>query len=178
MGYGKWGAEMQDDVTDGTLWAIEQGIANPNKVCIYGGSYGGYAALMGVAREPDLYACAVGYVGVYDLNYIFKEGSTRRYRELRAYFEKALGTEKEDLINRSPVFHAEKMKIPLFLVHGKRDEIAPIGHFNKMTDALDKAGVSYESHVARKEGHGFWDEDNRKEFYTLLVAFFDKHTKN
>ena len=80
-GYGQWGGKMQDDVSDATRWAIEQGIADPQRICIYGASYGGYAALMGVAREPSLYRCAVGYVGVYDMPSMYNTG---RYRQRNA----------------------------------------------------------------------------------------------
>ena len=81
-GYKQWGKAMQDDLTDATQWAISQGIADPDRICIYGASYGAYAAMMGVAREQDLYACAIGYVGVYDLPLMVKvdtRGSLDRY---------------------------------------------------------------------------------------------------
>ena len=104
-GWREWGGKMQNDVTDATRWAIEQGIADEDRICIYGGSYGGYAALMGVIKEPDLYQCAVGYVGVYDLPW-FRSGDGSDFssrqgmgREARASFDRfmssAVGDDEE-----------------------------------------------------------------------------------
>lgn len=184
-GWREWGGKMQDDVTDATRWAIEQGIADENRICIYGGSYGGYASLMGVIREPDLYQCAVGYVGVYDLPW-FRSGdgndfskSTSYGREGRANFERfmssTVGNDEDRLKAASPVHNVDKIKAELYLVHGASDVRVVIGHFERLRKALDNIGKSYRSMVKKKEGHGFYDIDNRVELYDSMLEFFDRH---
>ena len=184
MGYREWGGKMQDDVTDATLWAIEQGIADPDRICIYGGSYGGYATLMGVVKEPDLYKCGVGYVGVYDLKW-FRGGDgsdfsrNNNFRDARRNFERfmstAVGEDAESLDPSSPVHHVDKIKAELFIVHGAADVRVPVGHAYRLRDALDEIGKDYEWMIKDKEGHGFRDVDNRVDLYSAMLTFFDKH---
>lgn len=182
-GYREWGGKMQDDVTDATLWAIEEGIADPDRICIYGGSYGGYATLMGVVKEPDLYKCGVGYVGVYDLTW-FREGdgsdfSRGRSRNAREGFERfmssAVGESAEALRPVSPVHHVDRIKAELFIVHGGNDVRVPVGHAYRLRDALDEMGKDYQWMIKEKEGHGFQDVDNRVDLYSAMLEFFDKH---
>ena len=184
-GWREWGGRMQDDVTDATRWAIEQGIADENRICIYGGSYGGYASLMGVIREPDLYQCAVGYVGVYDLPW-FRGGdgndfsqSTSYGREGRANFERfmssTVGDDEDRLKAASPVHNVDKIKAELYLVHGGSDVRVVIGHFERLRKALDNIGKGYKWMVKDKEGHGFYDIDNRVELYDSMLEFFNQH---
>lgn len=181
LGYKEWGGKMQDDLTDATRWAIEKGVADPDRICIYGGSYGGYAAMQGVVKEPDLYKCSVGYVGVYDLpwfafgdNSDMYRGSGKR-REWAQYFKATrVGDDEAKLRAASPVHNVDKIKAELFLVHGKRDVRVPIGHYDRLRDALDAIDKPYEEMVA-DEGHGFQKVDNRVKLYTKMLAFFDKH---
>jgi dipeptidyl aminopeptidase/acylaminoacyl peptidase len=114
-----WGGRMQDDVTDATRWAIEQHIADPTRICIYGASYGGYAALMGVAKEPELYRCAVGYVGVYDLEAMHRDDS-RLARSAKTWVNDWVG-ERSGLGARSPTALANRIKAPVFLAAGGKD---------------------------------------------------------
>ena len=93
-GHGEWGRKMQDDLTDATHWVVEQGTRIPKRMCIYGASYGGYASLMGAAREPALYQCAVGYVGVYDLNMMFHKGDISERDSGRRYLKRTLGARR------------------------------------------------------------------------------------
>ncbi|NVJ65535.1 MAG: S9 family peptidase [Gammaproteobacteria bacterium] len=173
--YKKMGREMQDDITDGTLWAVEQGIANKDRICIYGGSYGGYAAMMGVIREPDLYKCSIPYVGVYDIN-MFKYDIYHRTESGRKSEKEMWGYGDEEFMKeRSPAFHVDKVKAALFLVHGGKDPICPIEHYDALTDALDKRNYPYESLVETYEGHGFADPDNRVKLYTRMEQFLEKH---
>jgi pimeloyl-ACP methyl ester carboxylesterase len=95
-GYREWGGKMQDDLTDATHWAIQQKIAAPDRICIYGASYGGYAALMGVVREPDLYRCAIGYAGIYDLELRLESGALSDSHRGKAFLERSLGTRAAD----------------------------------------------------------------------------------
>ncbi len=174
-GYGEWGGKMQDDLTDATRWAIEQGHADAQRVCIYGASYGGYAALMGVAKEPELYRCAVGSVGVYDLKTFLKVGNIPKLRTGKGYLEKAVGHDPELLQARSPAQNADKIKAKVLLVHGGEDTQVPIVHAEKMREALQQAGNPPEWLVFQREGHGYANVDNRIEFYRKLEAFLDQH---
>lgn len=166
----EWGGTMQDDVTDATRWAIRQGIAAADEVCIYGASYGAYAALMGVAKEPDLYQCAAGYVGVYDLPTMHTEGDIQRRGSGETYLDEWIG-ERDELGAVSPNRMANRIKVPVFLAAGGEDERAPINHSKMMERALREAGVSVETLYYPTEGHGFYVEEHRKEFYTRLLAF-------
>lgn len=172
-GVQEWGGRMQDDLTDATRWAIEAGIADPQRICIYGASYGGYAALMGVAREPDLYRCAAGYVGVYDLPMMHRDAS-RRSRSSRTWALEWIG-KRDDLEQRSPVNLADRIKVPVFLAAGGNDERAPIAHSKRMERALEKAGVPVETLYYPSEGHGFYRVEHRREYYRRLLAFLSRH---
>jgi dipeptidyl aminopeptidase/acylaminoacyl peptidase len=169
----EWGGTMQDDLTDATRWAIEQGFADRSRICLFGGSYGGYASLMGVAKEPGLYRCAAGYVGVYDL--------PKRYSDLDRASSRAgnwaadwMG-KSESLAARSPNRLADRIKVPVFLAAGGEDPIAPIEHSKMMEKALRAAGVSVETLYYDTEGHGFYVEEHRKEFYARLLSFLAKN---
>lgn len=172
-GASEWGARMQDDLTDATRWAIDQGIADASRICIYGGSYGGYAALMGVAKEPALYRCAVGYVGVYDLPVLHEdEAEVARWSETWA--NDWLG-DPATLGARSPNRLAAQIKVPVLLAAGGEDETAPIKHSRMMEKALREAGVAVETLYYDTEGHGFYAEPHRREFYTRLLDFLSRH---
>ena len=174
-GYKHWGTTMQDDVTDATRWAIDHGVADPKRICIYGASYGGYAALMGVIREPDLYQCAIGYAGVYDLAVEIQSSDTADTPDGRAFLKKMHGDDTDDLKARSPVYNVDRIKVPLLLIHGKEDKRVPIKNLNELTDALDKAGKHYESLVKNYEGHGFYDDANNVEAYDRMLKFLDQN---
>ena len=125
-GYKKWGLEMQDDLTDATNWAVQTGLANKDRMCIYGASYGGYASLMGVVKEPDLYKCAIGYVGVYSLPMMFEEGDSAASKFAIDILKSYLGEDQEDLKARSPAYNVDKIKAALFIVQGGKDIRVPI----------------------------------------------------
>lgn len=169
-----WGTTMINDITDGARWAIENRIADPKRVCIYGGSYGGYAAVMGAIREPGLYRCAVTYVGVYDLSKINWESfaaGTGRYRN----FVKDFIGDSAVIKAQSPSTQVGGLKAPVLIVHGEEDMIVPISHATDLREALDERKHPYEWLVKPKEGHGFYRVENRVEFYEKLIAFLDKH---
>lgn len=177
-GYRKWGLEMQDDLTDATNWAIESGLANPKRICIYGASYGGYAALMGVVKEPDLYQCAIGYVGVYSLPMFREKGDIPNTQSGMNYLNQAVGSDQADLKRRSPAYNVDKIQAALFLVHGAKDERVPIEQAEFLMAQLDKRGYKYELMVKENEGHGFYKEEHRMELYERMLTFLEKHIGN
>lgn len=169
----QWGLAMQDDLTDATRWAIDQGIADRDRICIYGASYGAYASLMGAAKEPGLYRCAAGYVGVYDLVMLSAKES-REGKRWKTWTSEWMGT-SESLAAVSPNRFANRIKIPIFLAAGGEDEVAPMEHSEKMERALKDAGVPVETLYYRTEGHGFYTIEHQREYYTRLLAFLQKH---
>ncbi|MGH8085738.1 MAG: alpha/beta hydrolase family protein [Lysobacter sp.] len=182
-GYGKafqdagarqWGKTMQDDLTDATHWAIEQGIADPERICIYGASYGAYAALMGAVREPSLYRCAVGYVGVYDLPTMHTHGDIQQRGSGETFLNEWIG-ERDQLGAVSPTQLASRIKVPVFLAAGGEDERTPIEHSEMMERALRTAGVPVETLYYDTEGHGFYTQEHRREYYTRLLAFLSRN---
>jgi dipeptidyl aminopeptidase/acylaminoacyl peptidase len=170
----QWGRKMQDDLTDATRWAIEQKIADPQRICLYGASYGAYASLMGVAKEPALYRCAAGYVGVYDLALMHKQDS-RESRSSRTWAEDWISDDRADLAEVSPNLLAQRIRVPVFLAAGGKDEIAPQAHSERMEKALKAAGVPVETLYVRTEGHGFYTEANQRTYYTRLLDFLSRH---
>ena len=167
----QWGRKMQDDLTDATRWAIEQGHAQAGRICLYGASYGAYAAMMGLAREPDLYACGIGNVGVYDLNRMYRE-DTIGSRYGRAYWDEALG--QSDLGSISPTALAKNIRAPVLLGAGEDDTTAPPHHTRSMKRALELSGVPVESVFYRKEGHGYYSLANRSDWATRVLAMLDR----
>ncbi|NUS60856.1 MAG: S9 family peptidase [Lysobacter sp.] len=176
-GYMQWGRTMQDDVTDATKWAIEQGYADKDRVCIYGWSYGGYAALMGAVREPSLYRCAVGGAGPYDLSKMYKWGSIRRSDLGLEYLAKVIGKDEKVLAERSPAKQAASIKVPVFLVHGRLDGRVDVAHARRMAKALKEAGVDVEFQEYLKGGHGLNLDEDESDFYAKLLVFLGKHTQ-
>ena len=173
----QWGKTMQDDVTDGVHWLIKEGIADPKRVAIYGGSYGGYATLAGITFTPDLYAAAVDYVGVSNL-FTFMKTIPPYWKPYLEMFQEMVGDmekDKELLASASPVLHADKIKTPLFIAQGAKDPRVNKDESDQMVDALKKRGVDVEYMVKDNEGHGFRNEENRFEFYEAMEKFLKKH---
>jgi dipeptidyl aminopeptidase/acylaminoacyl peptidase len=169
----EWGETMQDDLTDATRWAIAQGHADASKVCLYGASYGAYASLMGAAKEPDLYRCSAGYVGVYDLPMMHTEGDTQEYASGESFIQQWIGPRAE-IAAVSPTRMAERIKVPVFLAAGGEDRRTPIQHSRMMEQALRKAGTQVETLYYDTEGHGFFRPDHRREFYVRLLDFLSR----
>jgi dipeptidyl aminopeptidase/acylaminoacyl peptidase len=176
-GFRQWGARMQDDITDATRWAIGNGIARADRICIFGSSYGGYAALMGAVREPKLYRCAIGQAGVYDLELMLSSADIPRSRSGQTYLSLALGSDIEQLRSRSPAYNAERIEVPVLLVHGKADGRADYEQARRMKAALEKHKKPVEWLALSREGHGAYDDDTRREVYERILAFLDRHLK-
>jgi dipeptidyl aminopeptidase/acylaminoacyl peptidase len=173
--YKQMGAEMQNDITDATLWAIKQGIADKKRICIYGASYGGYAALMAVVKEPELYKCAIPYVGLYDIR-LWKHADTLEVTIGKNFVKKAWGYGDEKfMFERSPINFLDKLTASLFFVHGEKDRRVPIEQYEAVTEKLDEMNYPYESYVEKKEGHGFAKFENQVKLYRKIEKFLDKH---
>lgn len=174
-GYLKWGTRIQADLIDGVQWAIHQHMADPQRICVYGGSFGGYSAMMSVIRAPGLFKCAVGYAGIYDLQMMYKKGDVQERKSGRSYLRTVVGKDDADLDANSPDRLADKITVPVLLVHGEDDERAPFAQAKAMRAALEAAHKPYEWMSKPGEGHGFYDEKNRVDFYNALQAFLEKH---
>src|SRR5690554_2986469 len=185
-GYGKefwmisfkeWGKKMQDDITDGVKWLIEEGIADPERIGIYGGSYGGYATLAGITFTPDLYSCAVDYVGVANL-FTFMNSIPPYWEPFREMLYEMVGHPERDsaaLYETSPVFHVDKIKVPLLIAQGAQDPRVNKNESDQMVAALKEKGIDVPYIVKENEGHGFRNEENRFDFYGAMEQFFFKH---
>jgi dipeptidyl aminopeptidase/acylaminoacyl peptidase len=176
-GYRHWGDRITQDIIDATRYAIAKGYADPKRVCSYGASFGAFSALQSAILAPDLFRCAVGYAGVYDLTIMASSGDISESRMGKGYVKAVLGSDEEALKRMSPVYNADKLKAKVFLIHGKQDERAPIKHAERMKEALEKVGRPPSWLVEQKEGHGFYDEGARERMYTQLVAFLHENTK-
>jgi len=175
-GFHHWGDTMQNDLADGVNWAIKQGIANPKRICIFGASYGGYAALMSAERFPRLYHCAIGYDGVYDLlTQETRASDTSRSAGGRLYLETVLGHNPKELKAFSPAYNADKLKIPVFLLHGGRDVRAPVKGYDEMVAAIKQHGTPLKTLYERNEGHGFYKPAHREQAWNEILAFLGKY---
>jgi len=174
-GYLKWGTRIQQDLIDGVKWAIAEKYADPKRVCVYGGSFGGYSAMMTTIRAPGMFKCAVGYAGVYDLAMMYKKGDVQENKSGRSYLNMVIGKDDADLAANSPDKLADKIDVPVLLVHGEDDKRAPFAQAKAMRAALDAAHKPYEWLSKPGEGHGFYDEKNNIEFYTRLETFIAKY---
>jgi dipeptidyl aminopeptidase/acylaminoacyl peptidase len=173
----EWGAKMQDDLTDAVKWAVGSGVADKKRVAIQGGSYGGYAALAGAAFTPGVYRCAVDVVGPSNLITLIK--SIPPYWEpLKRVFDLRVGdVEKEPdfLKSRSPLFHADKIEIPLLIAQGANDPRVKQAEAEQIVDALRAKGKPVEYLLFPDEGHGFAKPANRLKFYAAAEAFLSRH---
>ncbi len=174
-GYLQWGTRIQQDLIDGVKWAIGENYADPKRICVFGASFGGYSALMTVIRAPELFKCAVGYAGIYDLAMMYKKGDVRQSKSGRTYLKTVIGRDDADLDANSPDKLADKITVPVLLVHGEDDQRAPFAQAKAMRAALEAAHKPYEWLSKPGEGHGFYSEENNVEFYNRLQAFLEKN---
>jgi dipeptidyl aminopeptidase/acylaminoacyl peptidase len=180
-GFGSWGRQMIEDHEDAVKWGIEQGFVDPKRVCISGASYGGYAALMGPAKNPGFYKCSVAGLAVTDLKYqvlgpdgdFFGNDSADLF--WRTMFD--IKTWDDPIIRQlSPVFLADRIKIPVFLYAGQDDVRVPIDQINRMNKALIDAGNPPKAYIVKeKEGHGFGKIENRVDTWTQILKFLEEH---
>lgn len=178
-GYGQWGKAMQKDITDGVRHLVAEGSADPRRICIVGASYGGYAALWGLVKTPELYRCAVSFAGVSDIEYMFSDWSDRSFNKvtremmLRRIGDKKMSTQLFDPV--SPLKHAAQIKAPVLLMHGKDDERVPISHGKKMRDALEQLQKPVSWLAFDEEGHGLSYVRNQILYYKTMLDFLGEH---
>jgi dipeptidyl aminopeptidase/acylaminoacyl peptidase len=175
--FGQWGLRMQDDITDGVEWLIAQGIADPKRIAIYGGSYGGYATLAGITYTPGLYAAAVDYVGVSNL-LTFMNTIPPYWKPMLTKMHSMVGdpvADRERLVATSPALNADKIQTPLFIAQGAHDPRVNKDESDQMVAALRARGIEVEYMVKDNEGHGFHNDENKFEFYERMEAFLEQH---
>ena len=173
----EWGMKMQDDITDGVNWLVEQGVADPKRVCIYGASYGGYATLAGLTQTPDLYACGVDYVGVANL-FTFMKTIPPYWKPYLEMIHEMVGDPDRDkalLTAASPALNADKIKAPLLIAQGANDPRVNKDESDQMVAALKGRGIDVPYMVKDNEGHGFRNEENQFDFYAAMEKFLDQH---
>jgi dipeptidyl aminopeptidase/acylaminoacyl peptidase len=176
MAYGQWHTGIMNDIVDATRWAIADGVADGDRVCIYGGSFGGYSAMMAPAREQGLFKCAIGYVGMYDAQIQLKLSDTGDSASGTRYLKRAFGATRAEQDAMSPITYADKITIPVMLAAGARDPRCPPEHTEKMYEALESFGNKPEDMIiAAGEQHGFYKLENRVDLYTRMLAFFGRH---
>jgi dipeptidyl aminopeptidase/acylaminoacyl peptidase len=176
MGYRNWGTTMINDMTDAVDWAIAEGIADKDRLCTYGASYGGYAALQSVVRNPTKYACTIGYVGVYSLPLMFKDGDIPETDFGQAFLKRVMPESVADQQAQSAAYNIDKINIPVMLVQGAKDVRVPMSQYRSLKKGLIDAGRPPEVDIVEaKEAHGFYDYQNQVDLYTAMQAFLDKH---
>ena len=173
LGFGEWGGDTQEDIIEATEWMIDQGIADPDRVGIYGASFGGYSAAMAPMLRPDLFKSSVAYIGVFDLEMIYNEGDIKGIKWGGKYLDKTLGTDPTKLAAMSPVKNVDKLEAPIIIVSGKEDQRSPIEHAYALARALEEAGKEHELIIVEKEGHGFRMPKNRLMLYKKMLEHFN-----
>ncbi|MFT5769419.1 MAG: dipeptidyl aminopeptidase/acylaminoacyl peptidase, partial [Lysobacterales bacterium] len=169
----QWGQKMQTDITDALKWAVDKGVSDADRVCIYGGSYGGYATMAGLTYSPELYKCGINYVGVTDLALLFKTAPDSWAAGL-GQMKELVGDPKKDrefLEQWSPSNHADKIQVPVFMAYGQRDPRVHIDHAKIMEKSMKENNVEYELMVKKDEGHGYRKQENQYDFYGRMESF-------
>lgn len=174
-GYRQWGDKIMDDLVDGVQWAVGQGKVDGTRMCVYGASFGGYAAMTLAAREPDLFKCAVGYAGVYELPLMYKRDASIVDARTSNTYKRWIGEDPVELARLSPTRRAASIKAGVLLIHGGKDERALKENAFLMKEALEKAGHPPEWYYVDYEGHGFYDTANKAEVYQRMETFFAKY---
>ena len=190
--FGQWGLSMQDDITDGVQSLVEQGIVDKNRICLYGAGYGGYAALWGLMKTPELYRCGVALGAYTDVGAYFNFNRWDWGRAVWSQYgaRKMIGDpgrDAEKLMQVSPVAQAQRLKVPVLIAHGDFDQRVPVKEANAFRNELDRYGKKYEWVVYPEEGHGFdvynnpemeygFSEDrNRFDFFRRVEHFLQQH---
>jgi dipeptidyl aminopeptidase/acylaminoacyl peptidase len=182
-GHREWGQKMQDDLADGVAWAVKEGFADPARVGIYGASYGGYAAMMGLVRHPELYRVGMTFAGVSDLEGMFDETIRsrgwyrRRSRDELRYWEDVIGSRRdvETLRALSPLHNVASIRAPVFIAHGRMDFIVEYDQATRLHEALRRRDATVDFFSVADDGHGFVREENRIELLRRIEKFLAAH---
>lgn len=175
-----FGVGIQNDITDVVKWAVENGVADPKRIGIMGASYGGYATLMGLTHNPDLYQCGVAIAGVYDLKtqmVDYVAGGRGHYMAYE-YWKSMVGDPKKGrnkLEEISPINHVEKLRAPILVVHGEHDNVVSIGQSQALVRELKKADKAFAYIPVKEEGHGRWEVEASVKTYDQILAFLDEN---
>ncbi|MFC5526650.1 alpha/beta hydrolase family protein [Rhodanobacter ginsengisoli] len=173
-GYRQFGDRIQHDLIDGVHWAIEQGHADRNRICVYGGSFGGYSALMTPIVAPGLFKCAIDYAGVSDWSIGMDYSDTSHFSAGKTYFADAIG-DKAAARAISPLYQLDRFNVPVLIAHGEADPRVPFRNATELRSALDKAGKPYVWLSKPKEGHGFYSEKDRTDLLQHMQDFLGKY---
>lgn len=172
------GGKIQDDIEDATRWAIATGVADPSRIAIMGGSYGGYSALFALGKNSELYRCGVSIAGVTDWPAIYEDSDVSENKLSRKYWREQIGDPEKDRINLraiSPVNFAEAITAPVLIIQGKQDQRVPQDQAKRMIDALEKVGRTPESLLLSRVGHNLGQESDRNQIFAAIVGFLEKH---
>lgn len=178
-GFKQWGGKMQDDIAEGVNWLIRQNIADPERIAIYGASFGGYSALEGLTKNPDLYSCGICYSGIPNL-FTFLNSVPAYWKPFRAMLYEMVGNPKTDslmLHNSSPYYFIDKIKVPVLFAHGAGDTKSDITEIDSIVENLKKRNINVTYMVKENEGHGFRNEENRIELFKKIEKFLAKNLK-
>jgi dipeptidyl aminopeptidase/acylaminoacyl peptidase len=170
---GRWGLEMQDDISDAAKWLVDQGISDPQKLCIFGASYGGYAAQMAAVKTPDLFTCSVSFAGVSDLERLYRD--TKRFLGGKSTAKIQIGDERQDRKARSPINAVDKITIPMLIMHGEEDVVVNVNQSRRLIDKFEDAGVDYKYVEFERGNHHLSIQHNRTQFFEELDSFFQLH---
>jgi dipeptidyl aminopeptidase/acylaminoacyl peptidase len=173
-GYKQFASGIQEDLIDGVKWAIAQGYVDPNRICVFGGSFGGYSSLMQPIRAPELYKCTIDYAGTFDFRIRYDYSDTRRFAGGLQYFKEAIGN-REEAYATSPASMMDKFNVPVLIAHGKDDPRVPYQNATDLRSYLDKAGKPYEWLAEPGELHGFASEKHNEELWNMILPFLGKY---
>jgi len=166
---------MQDDLTDATNFLVDQGIARPNQMCIVGWSYSAYAALMAAVKTPDLYNCAVGINGVYDLPDLLGDLTTSRAWFALRFWRNTMGSNEQLLARVSPTRRVDEIRIPILVIASEEDQTAPYEESRRLIAAMGRANVNFESQIYRYGNHSLDYRPNRIDAYERVERFLAEH---
>ncbi|MBN2425295.1 MAG: S9 family peptidase [Calditrichaceae bacterium] len=178
-GFKEWGRGIQNDITDGVQWLIEEGVADSSRIAIFGYSFGGYSALCGLVCTPDLYTCGISYAGITNI-FTYLNDIPPTVEQYKKMFYEMIGDpvkDKDILIEASPYFHVDRIKVPVFIAQGANDPKVDVKETEEMVENLRKRDVKVEYMIKKNEGHGYKKEENRIELFSRIEEFLEKHIK-
>lgn len=174
-GFMHWQDKIQYDLIDGIAALVDKGIADKNRLCILGAGIGGYSAVQSAIIEPDLFKCAIGKYGYYDLTLMHHSELRYSKAAFDLALDSAISNNKEDLIAASPAYHTDKLKTPLLIIHGGKDKIAILDHALRLKQNLDKNGKEYEWLLLDSVGHGIYKPEHQEQTFNRTLSFLQKH---